>query len=215
MSERVLGAEKGAGFVLECERKRHRRRVGLKNLTSAPSSPPAVARCSTRPCRPPPRHRPLFNLPTIPYPHPPYSHPQNYFNATNALVAKTPALQNKTLAALLSGPAHTGAGVSAADRTTLTNQGGGAYNHGLYFNQLAPTGANMTKTMPADLAKAVDNATIAAWKAAAGSVFGSGWAWLTLAKNGSVIVTTSANQENPLTKGDGIPIAGIDVWEHR
>lgn len=196
MSERVLGVGRWAGFGARMRKK--------KAPTSGRSEEPHVRTFL------PARRHPLF----IPGPHP-SPHPQNYFNATNALVAKTPALQNKTLAALLTGPAHTGAGVSAADRTTLTNQGGGAYNHGLYFNQLAPTGANVTKTMPADLAKAVDNATIAAWKAAAGSVFGSGWAWLTLAKNGSVIVTTSANQENPLTKGDGIPIAGIDVWEHR
>lgn len=157
-------------------------------------------------CRPTPSH-PL---------HPDTPTHQNYFNATNALVAAAPALRNQSLATLLSGPARTGAGVTPAQRLTLTNQGGGAYNHGLYFNQLAPSGKG--GAMPAGLKDALNpvNATLAAWQAAANQVFGSGWSWLTyVPANRSVIVTTSANQENPLTKGDGIPIAGIDVWEHR
>jgi len=53
------------------------------------------------------------------------------------------------------------------------------------------------------------------WAAAAAGVFGSGWAWLAVAKDGSVSIVTSPNQDNPLMDGDGlIPILGIDVWEH-
>lgn len=53
----------------------------------------------------------------------------------------------------------------------------------------------------------------AKWSAAAAGVFGSGWAWLAVAKDGSVSIVTSPNQDNPLMDGDGlIPILGIDVW---
>ena len=134
------------------------------------------------------------------------------------MLASNPRLvpSNRSLAALLSGPARRAA-TPAAERTTLVNQGGGAYNHALYFTQLAPTGANIA--MPADLDAALGGgnktaATLDAWQKAAVGVFGSGWSWLTLAPNRSLVVTTSANQENPITKGDGIPIAGLDVWEH-
>ena len=126
-------------------------------------------------------------------------------------------MANKTLAQLNEGVRTLN---DSALKTNLTNQAGGAYNHALYWAELGPaTGAPMPKRLSDALAAAPYggsvNGTLAAWTKAAGSVFGSGWAWLTVAKNGSVVVTTSANQENPLTKGDGIPIAGIDVWEHR
>jgi len=53
------------------------------------------------------------------------------------------------------------------------------------------------------------------FSAAAAGVFGSGWAWLAVAKDGSVQIVTSPNQDNPLMDGDGlVPIMGIDVWEH-
>ena len=55
----------------------------------------------------------------------------------------------------------------------------------------------------------------ATFAASAAGVFGSGWAWLAVAKDGSVKIVTSPNQDNPLMDGDGlIPIMGIDVWEH-
>lgn len=55
----------------------------------------------------------------------------------------------------------------------------------------------------------------AQFSTSAAGVFGSGWAWLAVAKDGSVKITTSPNQDNPLMDGDGdIPIMGIDVWEH-
>jgi Fe-Mn family superoxide dismutase len=52
-----------------------------------------------------------------------------------------------------------------------------------------------------------------AFAKAAGGVFGSGWAWLCVGEDG-LIVTTTANQDNPVSTGAGIPILGIDVWEH-
>merc|ERR1712167_265485 len=54
----------------------------------------------------------------------------------------------------------------------------------------------------------------AQFSAAAAGVFGSGWAWLAVAKDGSVEIVTTPNQDNPLMDGGSIPILGIDVWEH-
>ena len=102
----------------------------------------------------------------------------------------------------------------------VRNNGGGHYNHSLFWSILNPT----QNTMPQGaLAVAINNdlggfdAFKEAFSKAAATRFGSGWAWLSVA-NGKLIVSSTANQDNPLMDIEGIekgqPILGLDVWEH-
>lgn len=102
----------------------------------------------------------------------------------------------------------------------VRNNGGGHYNHSLFWSILNPT----QNTMPQGaLAEAINNdlggfdAFKEAFSKAAATRFGSGWAWLSVA-NGKLIVSSTANQDNPLMDIEGIekgqPILGLDVWEH-
>ena len=103
-------------------------------------------------------------------------------------------------------------------RKGLRNQGGGYYNHNLYFEMFSPTPA---KAATGKLAEAINTyfGSLENLKeqmsAAAASQFGSGWAWLSTDKAGKLAVSTSLNQDNPISEGKGmIPIIALDVWEH-
>lgn len=104
-------------------------------------------------------------------------------------------------------------------QATARNNGGGYYNHNLYFGHLSP---NPKKTPTGPLLEKInssfeslDNFKEIIIKVAMGQ-FGSGWAWLSVNRNGELNVTASPNQDNPIfeTKGMWKPILGIDVWEH-
>lgn len=110
-------------------------------------------------------------------------------------------------------------------RTSIRNNGGGAYNHAMFWESMAPIG--MGGSPAGELAARInrDFGSAAAFQQAfsdqAGSVFGSGWAWLILREgDNKLVVTSTANQDNPLMKGVvaeeqlGIPLLGLDVWEH-
>lgn len=102
----------------------------------------------------------------------------------------------------------------------VRNNGGGYYNHTLFWEIMSPDGGGKPE---GDLAKAIDTAfgSFESFKdefakAAAGQ-FGSGWAWLCAHKEGKVEICSTPNQDNPLmpkTGCGGEPILGIDVWEH-
>lgn len=101
----------------------------------------------------------------------------------------------------------------------IRNNGGGYYNHALYWENMTPSQGEM----PSDLKTAVekDFGSIESFKekfgTAAKTHFGSGWAWLIYDKNGKLTVTSTPNQDNPLmdvAEYKGIPLLGIDVWEH-
>ncbi len=101
----------------------------------------------------------------------------------------------------------------------IRNNGGGHFNHSLFWTILAP---NAGGAPTGDLATAIDKAfgSFDAFKeqfAAAGATrFGSGWAWLIVA-NGELKITSTPNQDNPLmdiAEVKGAPILGLDVWEH-
>ena len=105
------------------------------------------------------------------------------------------------------------------ENKAVRNNGGGYYNHNLFWEILTPKKG----TAPSEeLAKAIDEAfgSFEAFKTAfskaAATQFGSGWAWLTVQKGGKVAVLSTANQDNPLMPhvGGGTPILGLDVWEH-
>jgi Fe-Mn family superoxide dismutase len=102
----------------------------------------------------------------------------------------------------------------------VRNNGGGFYNHNLYWRVMSPNGGGKPS---GDLADAIDVAfgSFDEFKtqfAKAGATrFGSGWAWLCVHKGGKVEVCSTSNQDNPLmadTGCGGFPILGMDVWEH-
>ncbi len=101
----------------------------------------------------------------------------------------------------------------------VRNNGGGHYNHSLFWTLMAP---NAGGTPSGDLATAIDTAfgSFEEFKklfAAAGTTrFGSGWAWL-IVKDGKLVISSTPNQDNPLmdvAEVKGTPVLGIDVWEH-
>ncbi len=102
----------------------------------------------------------------------------------------------------------------------VRNNGGGFYNHRLFWEILSPDGGGEPT---GDLAAAINDAYgnydafKDAFSKAAATQFGSGWAWLCVHKGGKVEVCSTPNQDNPLMPGvtcGGTPILGLDVWEH-
>lgn len=107
-----------------------------------------------------------------------------------------------------------------ADDKAIRNNGGGHYNHSLFWTLLSPT-----KTTPSDKLKAAVTASFGSWEkfqdafnTAAKTVFGSGWAWLIVTPAKKLQVIATPNQDNPLMKGivkeTGTPVLALDVWEH-
>lgn len=101
----------------------------------------------------------------------------------------------------------------------VRNNGGGYYNHCLFWEVMSPNGGGAPS---GDLAAAIDrdfgslDALKTAFNNAAATRFGSGWAWL-VAVDGKLVVTSTPNQDNPLmpvADVQGTPILGLDVWEH-
>ncbi len=103
--------------------------------------------------------------------------------------------------------------------SSVRNNGGGFYNHNLYWKIMSPDGGGVPT---GKLMKAIEKKFGSfgnfreQFSAAAGSVFGSGWAWL-IEKDGKLMITTTPNQDNPLmniAEVKGKPLMCIDVWEH-
>lgn len=103
------------------------------------------------------------------------------------------------------------------------NHGGGHYNHSLFFSTLGPE--TETAPAPVDELKTKVDADFGSFEtmrkefdAAATKVFGSGWTWLGVDKDGKLTITSTKNQENPLMEGvvpdPMTPVMGIDLWEH-
>jgi len=104
--------------------------------------------------------------------------------------------------------------------TAVRNNGGGAYNHDLFWKVMSPTGGGEPG---GNLAAAINDAFGSytnfkdTFSKAAATRFGSGWAWLCVHDGGRVDVCSTPNQDNPLMPGvdcNGSPILGLDVWEH-
>lgn len=137
-------------------------------------------------------------------------HHATYVANANAALEKHPEI-GEDLMALLSD-------VSAIPediRQALINNGGGHLNHALFWELLSPEKTEITS----EVASAIDEAfgSFDAFKekftAAATGRFGSGWAWLVVNKEGKLEVTSTANQDTPISEGKQ-PILGLDVWEH-
>ena len=106
------------------------------------------------------------------------------------------------------------------NNSAVRNNGGGFYNHSLFWSIMSPDGGGFPN---GDLAKAIDTSFgsfeefKSAFSKAAATRFGSGWAWLCVQPNGKLGVCSTANQDNPLMAGigcEGTPVLGLDVWEH-
>ena len=102
------------------------------------------------------------------------------------------------------------------DNAAVRNNGGGFWNHSQFWKIMSPNGGGSPQ---GDIARAIDESFGSfesmkeEFSKAAMTRFGSGWAWL-CSTNGDLCICSTANQDNPLMTGEGIPILGIDVWEH-
>ena len=138
-------------------------------------------------------------------------HHNGYTTNLNNAIANTP-LENKSIEEILSS--------LDLDNKAVRNNGGGFYNHRLFWEIMSPQGGGNPS---GDLGSAIEAAFGSfedfknVFSKAAATQFGSGWAWLCVHKDGSLEVCATANQDNPLMPGigcSGKPILGIDVWEH-
>ena len=138
-------------------------------------------------------------------------HHNGYTNNLNAAIAGTD-LENKSIETILEN--------LDMSNKAVRNNGGGFYNHSLFWEVMNPAGKE-------DLSGELKDAILAAYGSfegfktafskAAATQFGSGWAWLCVHKGGKVEVCSTPNQDNPLMPGvscGGTPILGLDVWEH-
>ena len=135
-------------------------------------------------------------------------HHQGYTNNLNAAIAGTD-LEGKSIAEILG---------ACADKPAVRNNGGGFYNHTLFWEVMSPNGGGAPT---GDLASAIDSAFGSfegfkdTFSKAAATRFGSGWAWLCVT-DGKLEVCSTPNQDNPVM-GEGCggtPILALDVWEH-
>ena len=137
-------------------------------------------------------------------------HHAGYTSKLNAAIAGT-EMEGKSIEDLLANHSDNGA---------VRNNGGGFYNHSLFWSVMSPNGGGEPT---GELADAINEecgsfeAFKDAFSSAAATRFGSGWAWLCVHKGGRVEVCSSANQDNTLMPNvgcGGTPILGLDVWEH-
>ena len=165
-----------------------------------------------------------FELPALPYAHNALEpnidqqtmeihhgkHHNGYTTKLNAAIEGTD-LADKSIEDILA---------NCADNPAVRNNGGGYYNHCLFWEVMSPNGGG---TPSGDLADAINaefgdfESFKTAFANAAATRFGSGWAWLCVHPGGKVEVCSTPNQDNPLMNGigcGGTPILGLDVWEH-
>jgi Fe-Mn family superoxide dismutase len=138
-------------------------------------------------------------------------HHQAYVNNLNAAVEKAPELASKSLDDLMRGINS----VPEAVRTAVRNNGGGHWNHSLFWQLMGPGKGGEPTGKLADAIKSAfgDFNKFKEQFAAAGvGRFGSGWAWL-VNDGGKLSITSTPNQDNPLMEGK-TAILGLDVWEH-
>ena len=165
-----------------------------------------------------------FELPNLPYTHDALNphidtatmeihhgkHHAAYIAKLNAAVSGS-EMEGKSLEKLIKNHTNVAA---------VRNNGGGHWNHSLFWTVMSPTGGG---TPQGALAAAIDDAFGSfekfkeAFSNAGATQFGSGWAWLCVGNGGKLEVCSTANQDNPLMPGlgcEGLPILGLDVWEH-
>ena len=138
-------------------------------------------------------------------------HHQTYVNNLNAAIEKAPELANKSIEDLMRNVSS----LPEAVRAPIRNNGGGHWNHSMFWQIMAPKaggepGGNLgaaIKSAFGDFAKFREQ-----FSAAGVGRFGSGWAWL-INSGGKLSIASTPNQDNPLMEGQKA-IMGLDVWEH-
>ncbi|MBV6501441.1 MAG: Superoxide dismutase [Mn] [Prosthecobacter sp.] len=139
-------------------------------------------------------------------------HHNAYVTNLNNAIAGNAELEAKSIEDLCKTINSVPEGIRAAVR----NNGGGHYNHSLFWNIMGPNAGGAPTGELADSINAAFGSFDAfkeAFAKAGATRFGSGWAWLVV-KDGKLAVTSTPNQDNPLMDGSGTPILGCDVWEH-
>lgn len=139
-------------------------------------------------------------------------HHQAYVDNLNKALEAHPDLQKKTVDELLKELSK----LPVAIQTAVRNNGGGHYNHSLFWNMMGPKCGGEPHGKIGDAIKQYfgDFAVFKDKLVAAGlGRFGSGWAWLVVDGAGHLAIESTANQDTPLSTGK-IPILGVDVWEH-
>ena len=166
-----------------------------------------------------------FELPTLPYSVNALSaagmcqetlelhhgkHHQAYVTALNGFVEKNADLQGKSLDEIVA------FSNGKADLAGVFNNAGQHWNHIIFWNNMSPNGGGIPGKLEAKLVE--DFGSVAAFKdafkTAATTQFGSGWAWLVQGADGKLKATKTPNGSNPLATGEGKVLLGIDVWEH-
>ncbi len=167
-----------------------------------------------------------YTLPSLPYDYgalEPYidavtmeihhtKHHQGYVNNLNKALENYPELQKKPVLELL----ELLDTVPEAIRTAVRNHGGGHYNHSLFWQLMKKNGGgqpNGTVGQEINQLFGSFDAFQNQFNTTAKKVFGSGWAWLSVDQNGKLIISSTPNQDSPLSAGLS-PILGLDVWEH-
>ncbi|MFD2702000.1 superoxide dismutase [Paenibacillus shunpengii] len=139
-------------------------------------------------------------------------HHNTYVTNLNAALESAPELQEKSLEELLANLDS----VPESIRTAVRNNGGGHYNHSLFWEIIGPNGGGAPT---GEIAAAIDSELGGYDKfkedfaKAATTRFGSGWAWLVVGKDGKLAITSTPNQDSPVFEGL-TPVLGLDVWEH-
>ncbi|WP_019674200.1 superoxide dismutase [Arsukibacterium perlucidum] len=140
-------------------------------------------------------------------------HHQAYVNNLNGQLATFPDLAQLPLEAIMSRMSRY--------NDAVRNNAGGHYNHQLFWQIMAPAGQGGEPSVELLAAIKRDFGSLVAlqnaFNQAAATRFGSGWAWLILDENNKLVVTSTANQDNPLmdlVEVQGTPILALDVWEH-
>jgi Fe-Mn family superoxide dismutase len=137
-------------------------------------------------------------------------HHQAYVTALNGFVEKDAALQGKSLDEIVK-LSH-----GKADMAGVFNNAGQHWNHILFWENMSPTGGGIPGALEKKLVEDFGSvqAFKDAFKTAATTQFGSGWAWLILGSDGKLKCTKTPNGSNPLATGEGKALLGCDVWEH-
>lgn len=136
-------------------------------------------------------------------------HHQTYVDKLNAAIDEAPALQERSLESLLEGLDA----LPVEVQTAIRNQGGGHYNHTLFWQWMSPDGGGEPK---GELATAITEQYgsfqkfVDEFTAKSLAIFGSGWCWL----QPNMEIITTPNQDTPIMNGQATPLLGLDVWEH-
>ncbi len=138
-------------------------------------------------------------------------HHQTYIDNLNAALKDYPELQKKTLEELLKDLSA----LPEKIRVAVQNNGGGHLNHSQFWLWMDKAGGKPQGKVLDEIVKKFGSfdAFKEQFSTAAKSRFGSGWAWLSFDKSGSIVITSTVNQDSPVSQGMS-PLLGLDVWEH-